>query len=139
MSETENCVFCKIVAGEIPSRKVDEDELSFSFLDIEPFHRGHTLVIPKRHSESLISDPPALGELAPAIDRVSRMLVQKLGAEGLNLLTSAGSVAGQEVFHFHVHLVPRYPSAAGLADFLTSKAPATAEELDAVQQELTGS
>ena len=139
MSEIGNCLFCKIIAGEIPSRRIDEDEVSFSFLDVAPFHRGHTLVIPKRHTESLLSDPPAMVELAPAIDRVSRLLVERLGADGLNLLSSAGSVAGQEVFHFHVHLVPRYADTAGLANFLSLKSEAGAEELDAVQQELIGS
>jgi histidine triad (HIT) family protein len=137
--DNENCLFCKIIAGDIPSRKIDEDDHSYSFLDIAPFHRGHTLVIPKVHTESLISGPPALGDLAPAVDRVSRLLVDRLGADGLNLMSSAGAAAGQEVFHFHVHLIPRYASAPGLGNFLAGKHEASAEELDAVQRELTDS
>jgi histidine triad (HIT) family protein len=137
MSEsTDDCRFCKIISGDIPSRKVDEDDHSYSFLDIAPFHRGHTLVVPKLHTESLLTDPSALPEIAPAIERVSRLLVDRLSADGLNLISSAGSVAGQDVFHFHVHLVPRYASAPGLVNF-RGKAEAGAEELDAVQRELT--
>jgi histidine triad (HIT) family protein len=133
-----DCLFCKIISGAIPSRKVAEDEQAYAFLDISPFQRGHTLVIPKRHVESLIAGPPALAEITPLIDRVSRQLVERLGADGLNLLSSAGPVAGQEVFHFHVHLVPRYAAAPGLRSLFDIKPGADDAELEAVQREITG-
>jgi histidine triad (HIT) family protein len=134
-----DCLFCKIIAGDIPSRTVDSDDASYSFLDIAPFHRGHTLVIPRRHTESLLSDPSALAEITPAIDRVSRLLVDRLGADGINVFTSAGSVAGQDVFHFHVHLLPRYADRPGLRNLLSAKPETTDAELDAVLAEITRS
>jgi histidine triad (HIT) family protein len=138
---TENipadCVFCKIIAGDIPSRKIDEDEHSYSFLDIAPFHPGHTLVVPKRHVDSFLADPPALSEITPAIDRVSRLLVDRLDADGMNLFSSAGAVAGQEVFHLHVHLVPRYAETGGLRNLFGPKPAATDEDLEAVWKQLT--
>lgn len=108
------CLFCRIVAGELPSRKVYEDEDAFAFLDINPWHRGHTLVIPKHHSPDILADPQPFVAIAPAIATVSRMLVDKLGADGLNVLSNAGAVSGQEVFHLHVHLVPRYAANPGI-------------------------
>lgn len=111
-----DCLFCSIVAGDIPSRKVYEDEKAYAFLDISPWHKGHTLVIPKRHVDDLTGDPTVLAEIAPAISHVSRLLVDRLDADGLNMVSSAGPVAGQEVFHLHVHLVPRYGEHAGLGE-----------------------
>ena len=75
-----DCVFCKIIAGNIPSRKIDEDEVSYAFLDVAPFHRGHTLVVPKRHVPSFLDRPSALGDLTPAIDRVSSRLTDLSGS-----------------------------------------------------------
>lgn len=134
-----DCLFCKIVAGDIPSRKVDEDEVSFSFLDIAPFHRGHTLVIPKRHIESFTDDPPALAEITPAVDRVARLLQSRLRTDGMNLFTSAGAVAGQEVFHLHMHLVPRYSETAGLRNLFGPKPGAEDAELEDVWHQITAS
>ena len=131
------CIFCKIIAGEVPSRRIDEDDRSVTFLDVAPFHRGHSLVVPKRHVESLVADPPTLAEITPAIDRVSRLLISKLGADGLNMFSSAGAVAGQDVFHLHVHLVPRYADAAGMRNLFGPKPTASDQDLEAVWQQLT--
>ncbi|GAA1396295.1 HIT family protein [Luteococcus peritonei] len=109
-----DCLFCSIVAGDIPARKVYEDEHAFAFLDIEPWHKGHTLVVPRRHVDDLTGDAEVLSEIAPAISHVSRLLVERLDADGINMLSSAGPVAGQEVFHLHVHLVPRFGADPGL-------------------------
>ncbi len=133
-----DCLFCKIVAGAIPSRKVFEDETAYAFLDIAPWHRGHTLVVPRRHTVDLVTGAPALADLAPAIDAVARLLVDRLAADGLNLFSSAGATAGQEVFHLHVHLVPRYADAAG-ARALFNPHETPADELDLVHARLTGS
>lgn len=132
-----DCVFCKIIAGDIPSRRIDEDDQSVSFLDVAPFHRGHTLVVPRRHVESFVADPPTLAEITPAIDRVSRLLVARLGADGMNMFSSAGATAGQEVFHLHVHLVPRYADTAGLRNLFGPKPAATDEDLETVWRQLT--
>lgn len=138
-STDPDCLFCKIVAGAVPSLQIDADEHAYSFLDVAPFHRGHTLVVPRRHVADLLSDPPALADLTPAIDRVSRLLVHRLDADGLNMFSSVGAVAGQEIFHLHVHLIPRYASAPGIGHLLGHKASADQSELIAVQHEITGS
>lgn len=109
-----DCLFCSIVSGDVPSRKVYEDEHALAFLDISPWHEGHTLVIPKRHVDDVTGDAEVLAEIAPAISSVSKLLVERLDADGLNVLSSAGPVAGQEVFHLHFHLVPRYGDNPGL-------------------------
>ncbi|MBP8919173.1 MAG: HIT domain-containing protein [Micropruina sp.] len=109
-----DCLFCAIVDGDIPARRVYEDEHAIAFLDINPWQRGHTLVIPRRHVDDVLAPDRALGEIAPAIGATSRLLVERLRADGLNLLANAGATAGQEVFHLHVHLVPRYASQPGL-------------------------
>lgn len=133
-----DCLFCQIIAGTVPSMQIDADGHSYSFLDIAPFHRGHTLVVPRRHVTSLLTDPPALAELTPAIDRVSRLLVDRLDADGLNVFSSVGKTAGQEVFHFHVHLIPRYASAPGIGNLISHKEPVDQDELATVQHQLIG-
>lgn len=121
------CLFCRIVAGEIPARTVYEDETTLAFLDIAPWQVGHTLVIPKRHVEDVLSDDAVLAELGPAIAKVGRLLKEKLGADACNVVSNAGAAAGQEVFHAHVHILPRHADNPGLANL---KAPVT-EDLDA--------
>jgi histidine triad (HIT) family protein len=110
----ESCLFCGIVAGTIPSRQVYSDAHAVAFLDITPWHRGHTLVVPRRHVPDFASGAAALTEIAPAVDAVARLLQHRLAADGLNLLSSAGAVAGQTVFHLHVHVIPRYADEPGL-------------------------
>ncbi|MDF1488004.1 HIT family protein [Tessaracoccus caeni] len=109
-----DCLFCAIVDGTIPSRRVYEDDVAYAFLDISPWQRGHTLVVPKRHSVDVLEDDLVLAEIAPAVARVGRLLKEKLGAAACNVLSSAGAVSGQEIFHSHVHVVPRYADAPGL-------------------------
>jgi histidine triad (HIT) family protein len=110
----DGCIFCAIVAGTVPSWQVYADEHAVAFLDLAPWHRGHTLVVPRRHVPDLVSGAPALAEIAPAVDAVARLLKDRLAADGLNLLSSAGAVAGQEVHHLHVHVIPRYADEPGL-------------------------
>ena len=108
------CVFCEIVAGRIPARRIHEDEHALAFLDIAAWHRGHALVVTKRHVSDLTSGEPSLAEIAPAVDVVARMLKHRLAADGINVLSSAGVVAGQTVFHMHMHVVPRYADEPGI-------------------------
>jgi histidine triad (HIT) family protein len=131
------CLFCKIIAGDIASRTVYEDEYAYAFLDISPWHRGHTLVVPKRHVRDLVSGDPVMAEIGPAVDVTSRLLMERLAADGLNLFSATGAPAGQEVFHLHLHLVPRYAAAPGAANLFTPS-DATAAELDDVHKQLTG-
>lgn len=124
-----DCLFCRIVAGEIPCRKVYEDEFALAFLDINPWHTGHTLVIPKRHVADALDSPEALSEIGGALHATAGLLRDRLGADGMNLLSNAGAVAGQEVFHLHVHLIPRYADNPGLGALRQS---AVACDLDEV-------
>jgi len=108
MSEAD-CIFCKIVAGELPARIVDQDERTIAFMDIAPATRGHALVIPREHSSDLLgTDPEDVQAVALAAQRLARRARERLGAEGVNLLNSNGPAAWQTVFHYHVHVIPRY-------------------------------
>ena len=104
-----DCLFCKIVAGEIPSERVDEDEHTVAFMDINPWTRGHALVIPRNHSRNLyeISDQD-VANTAQAAKRLAARMKERLGCDGVNLLNSCEPAAWQTVFHFHVHVIPRY-------------------------------
>ena len=106
---TNNCIFCAIAAGEIPSFKVYEDELVVAYLDINPFSEGHTLVIPKAHSEGLLDTPDAtLAEIVVRVKKVAAHLKAALPCDGFNILQNNGEAAGQTVRHVHFHIVPRY-------------------------------
>jgi histidine triad (HIT) family protein len=103
------CLFCKIVAGEVPSTIVQEDERTLAFMDINPATRGHALVVPRRHAQDLLSvDEEDLAACAAAAKRLAARIHDALGADGVNLLNSCGSAAWQTVFHFHLHVIPRY-------------------------------
>src|SRR3954469_21174064 len=105
----DDCIFCKIVAGEIPATKVDEDGHTLAFMDRAPGTRGHALVIPKEHHEDLWTiDPEALAHTMRAAQRLALKARDNLGADGVNLINSCRPAAWQTVFHFHVHVVPRY-------------------------------
>ena len=104
-----NCVFCAIAAGEIPSFKIYEDEVVLAYLDINPFTEGHTLVIPKAHSEGLLdTDEATLGEVIARVKKVAAHLKATLPCDGFNILQNNGEAAGQTVKHLHFHIVPRY-------------------------------
>jgi histidine triad (HIT) family protein len=104
-----DCLFCKIAAGEIPSTRVREDERTIAFMDINPATRGHLLVIPREHATDLLDvGPEDLAACAAAAQELAGVVKEKLGADGVNLLNSCGQAAWQTVFHFHVHVIPRY-------------------------------
>ena len=105
----DDCVFCRIVAGELPASKVAEDERTLAFMDINPWTRGHALVIPKRHAADLLEiDDEDLAACASAARRLAARATERLGADGVNLVNSCGALAWQTVFHFHLHVIPRY-------------------------------
>ena len=104
-----DCLFCKIVAGEIPATVVAEDERTIAFMDINPATRGHALVIPRSHVRDVHEiDPEDLKAVAAAAQDVAARQRDRLGADGVNLLNSNGRAAWQTVFHFHMHVIPRY-------------------------------
>jgi histidine triad (HIT) family protein len=104
-----DCLFCKIVAGEVPATMVDSDERTVAFMDINPATRGHALVVPRSHYRDLHEVPA--DELAATMEAAQRLAARardRLGADGVNLLNAAGPAAWQTVFHFHIHVIPRY-------------------------------
>ena len=105
-----DCIFCKIINGEIPATKVFEDDLVFAFLDIQPINPGHTLVIPKKHAGSLDElDEDLAGHLMKAAKKIASSIRKSgLKCEGVNLHVADGAVAGQEVPHVHLHVIPRF-------------------------------
>ncbi|HEX8120350.1 MAG TPA: HIT domain-containing protein [Solirubrobacteraceae bacterium] len=109
MPADPDCLFCKIVAGDLPATVVDSDDRTITFMDINPATKGHALVIPRDHSPDLVAIPQDdLDACMRAAQRMARRARERLGADGVNLLNSCGPAAWQTVFHFHVHVVPRY-------------------------------
>ncbi|MBF6331848.1 HIT family protein [Nocardia transvalensis] len=106
---SDQCVFCGIVAGNVPSVKVAEDDTTYAFMDINPGSDGHLLVVPKRHSRDLLDiQADDLAAVTLTAQRVAKAAVKELGADGVNLLNCCGADAWQTVFHFHLHVIPRY-------------------------------
>jgi histidine triad (HIT) family protein len=104
-----DCIFCKILAGELPSTIVDEDERTVAFMDIAPATRGHALVVPRAHSRDLLEiEPEDLAATAHAAQRLAQLMSERLEADGVNLLNACGAAAWQTVFHFHIHVIPRF-------------------------------
>ena len=103
------CLFCKIINGEIPSYKVYEDEDTLAFLDISQVSKGHTLVIPKTHCENIFDlDEKSCQKLLNTVKYVSILLKEKLNVQNINIINNNGSVAGQVINHFHIHILPRH-------------------------------
>ena len=103
------CIFCKIVKREIDSAKIYEDDDILAFLDVHPFSKGHTLVIPKKHFENIFDiDKDILQKVIIVTKNISEKIRDSLNADGIRLSQSNGSVAGQEMMHFHLHVIPRY-------------------------------
>lgn len=104
-----DCIFCKVIAGELPSWKVYEDEHTIALLDLYPVHKGHTLVIPKKHCTDFISgDSECLTRVLETTQKVSRAVVAATHADGCNVTTNNGAAAGQSIFHLHWHIIPRF-------------------------------
>ena len=104
----ENCIFCKIIAGECPSYKVFENEHAYAFLDISKDCYGHTLVIPKNHCTNVLdADPKDLAEVIKVVQQVSSHYTTKCGFKGVNIVNASGKEAQQSVFHLHFHILPR--------------------------------
>jgi histidine triad (HIT) family protein len=130
-----DCLFCKLVAGEIPSLKIDEDDKTIAFMDINPWTRGHALVIPKEHSRNIYDvEPDDLAAVHITAQRLAKRMRDRLGCDGVNTLQSSEPVAMQTIFHTHVHVIPRY-SDDGLR-LPAHPQPADQEELARLAEEL---
>lgn len=105
----EDCIFCKIVAGELPSFKIYEDSEALAFLDIGPLAKGHTLVIPKAHHDPITDTPPnVLKKLICVVRSVAEAQMKALNADGINVTQANGEAAGQIIGHIHFHVIPRF-------------------------------
>lgn len=104
-----DCIFCKIVSKEIPSISIYEDENIYAFADIHPVNLGHTLVVPKKHYENLYGTPDSeLHKIMEVVKKISVAIKKASGADGINIEMNNDPAAGQIIFHFHVHVVPRF-------------------------------
>lgn len=104
-----DCIFCKIIAGEIPSATVYEDEDFKAIMDIFPAAKGHVIILPKKHHANLFElEEDIAAKALPVARKIARALQSELGCDGMNLLQNNGEAAGQTIFHFHMHLIPRY-------------------------------
>ena len=109
MTIKQQCIFCKIIKNEIPVIKVYETSKNLAFLDINPLTIGHSLIIPKKHAENIFDiSPDDFKALMIDAEKLAKILKISLKAQGINLINSSGEIAGQSVFHFHFHLIPRY-------------------------------
>ena len=132
-----DCVFCKILARELPATIVDEDERTIAFMDINPATRGHALVLPRAHTSDLLTvAPDDLAAVALASQRLASRMRERLEADGVNLVNSCGAIAWQTVFHFHVHVIPRYADDPLRLPWVP--APGDPQEIAAAAQELVG-
>ncbi len=106
-----DCIFCKIISGDIPSRKVFEDKWTLSFMDVAKDVDGHILVVPKTHAKNILDcDEETLAHVMNTVKRISNHLVNRCGYAGVNLLNASDECAGQSVPHFHIHIIPRKPN-----------------------------
>jgi len=134
MSETANCIFCKIVRGEIPAIKVHEDDHTLSFMDIQPASPGHLLVISRTHAANLLDIAEAdLSAVTLATQRLARAVWKALEPDGVRINQFNGAAAGQSVFHYHVHIIPVWE---GQRIGGHGRAPANPEELKALAEKI---
>ncbi|WP_020573672.1 HIT family protein [Actinopolymorpha alba] len=131
------CVFCRILAGELPSTTVAEEDRAVAFMDVNPATPGHLLVVPRTHAPDLFTvDPADLAACATLAQKMARRVRERLGADGVNLIQSSGAAAWQTVFHLHVHVIPRYDGDPLILPW--QPAPGNAAEIAAVATKLTG-
>ncbi len=134
-----DCIFCKIITGEIPSTKVFENEHVLAFLDISQVTKGHTLVIPKVHKENVYELTPDMAKsIFEVVPEIARALKKAFNPIGLNTINNNGEAAGQSVFHYHLHLIPRYGEGDGFgAVWKTHTSEYTPEDLQAMAQSIS--
>ena len=132
-----NCIFCKIANGEIPSKTLYEDEDFRVILDLGPASKGHALILPKNHYANLYELPEeTAGEVMKLAKRMAAQMTERLGCEGFNLVQNNGELAGQTVFHFHMHLIPRYREDGQKIGWKPQEV--SQEELEEIRKQITG-
>lgn len=132
----DDCIFCKIANGEIPSQTLYEDADFRVILDLGPATRGHALILPKEHADNLYELPEELAaKVLPVAKKVGAMMKEKLQCDGLNLVQNNGETAGQTVMHFHMHMIPRYAGDGQVIGWKPGEA--SPEELAAIRKQVT--
>lgn len=137
----DNCIFCKIINGHIPASKIYEDDNVFVFLDISQVTKGHTLVIPKLHKENIYELTPEIAsKLFAKVPLIANAIKEQFNPVGLNILNNNGEFAGQSVFHYHLHLIPRYDENDGLGVvWETNNEKYSADDLQQIAQKIAES
>lgn len=132
----DNCIFCKIIGGEIPSHTLYEDEQFKVILDVNPATRGHALILPKEHYANLYELPEDTASDAMKLAKnMMKKMTEKLHCDGFNIIQNNGEVAGQTVFHFHMHLIPRYKNDGEILKYIAGEP--SQEELKRIKETLT--
>ena len=133
----DNCIFCKIANGDIPSNSIYEDEDFNVILDMGPATKGHALILPKSHAANLFELPEDVAaKVLPLAKKLGAQMVNRLSADGMNLVQNNGEIAGQTVMHFHLHLIPRYEGDGQRISW--NPQDSTPEELKATKDQITG-
>lgn len=132
----DDCIFCKIAAGEIPSRKIYEDSDLIAIMDLNPTSKGHSLIIPKEHCTNIYDiDEDIAAKVMKTAKKLATKMTVALNCDGFNLLQNNGETAGQTMFHFHLHLIPRYKDADNNMLKFTSVSFSD-EEMDAIRDQI---
>ena len=132
----DDCIFCKIAAGEIPSRKIYEDKDLIAIMDLNPTSKGHSLIIPKEHCTNIYDiDEDIAAKVMKTAKKLATKMTVALNCDGFNLLQNNGETAGQTMFHFHMHLIPRYKDADNNMLKFTSVSFSD-EEMDAIRDQI---
>ena len=132
----DDCIFCKIAAGEIPSRKIYEDKDLIAVMDLNPTSKGHSLIIPKEHCTNIYDiDEDIAAKVMKTAKKLATKMTVALNCDGFNLLQNNGETAGQTMFHFHMHLIPRYKDADNNMLKFTSVSFSD-EEMDAIRDQI---
>ena len=132
----DDCIFCKIAAGEIPSRKIYEDKDLIAIMDLNPTSKGHSLIIPKEHCTNIYDiDEEIAAKVMKTAKKLATKMTVALNCDGFNLLQNNGETAGQTMFHFHMHLIPRYKDADNNMLKFTSVSFSD-EEMDAIRDQI---
>jgi len=133
----DDCIFCKLANGDIPTRTIYEDSDFRVFMDASPATKGHCLIVPKQHCDNLETiDDEVSAKLLPLAKKMMKLLKEKLGCKGLNLVQNNGEIAGQTVFHFHMHVIPRYEDDNQKIGWKPQEL--SAEELDSTLNQIVG-
>ena len=134
----KNCIFCKIIAGEVPGHVVYENEHVLAFLDISQTTEGHTLIIPKVHRIDIFEmEASDMEQVFSVVPKIARALLTTFNCSGINIVSNNGKSAGQSVFHYHVHLIPRYGNDKFGIRFVSNMKNYNTEKLTALKEQIT--